>query len=174
MWYCSGLWFVPLGYDIRGAEKNLQLYHQLAGRAGREGKPAKIYFQTYNINSESIKQITNEDPFIFLERETKLRKKNNLPPFERFISIIISSENEKQLNLESFKTKSFLDKKINAEILGPVNAPIYRIRKKFRNRILIRSKKNQNIQKSLNFALKELKLSKGIKLIVDIDPITFN
>ena len=163
-----------LGYDIRGAEKNLQLYHQLAGRAGREGKPAKIYFQTYNINSESIKQITNEDPFIFLERETKLRKKNNLPPFERFISIIISSENEKQLNLESFKTKSFLDKKINAEILGPVNAPIYRIRKKFRNRILIRSKKNQNIQKSLNFALKELKLSKGIKLIVDVDPITFN
>ena len=88
--------------------------------------------------------------------------------------IIISSENEKQLNLESFKTKSFLDKKINAEILGPVNAPIYRIRKKFRNRILIRSKKNQNIQKSLNFALKELKLSKGIKLIVDVDPITFN
>ena len=76
--------------------------------------------------------------------------------------------------MESFKTKSFLDKKINAEILGPVNAPIYRIRKKFRNRILIRSKKNQNIQKSLNFALKELKLSKGIKLIVDVDPITFN
>ena len=76
--------------------------------------------------------------------------------------------------MESFKTKSFLDKKINAEILGPVNAPIYRIRKKFRNRILIRSKKNQNIQNSLNFALKELKLSKGIKLIVDVDPITFN
>ena len=163
-----------LGYDIRGAEKNLQLYHQLAGRAGREGKPAKIYFQTYNINSESIKQITNEDPFIFLERETKLRKKNNLPPFERFISIIISSSDEIKLNLESLKTKNFLEKKINAEILGPVNAPIYRIRKKFRNRILIRAKKNQNIQKSLNFALKELKLSSGIKLTVDVDPITFN
>ena len=32
----------------------------------------------------------------------------------------------------------------------------------------------KNIQKSLNFALKELKLSKGIKLTVDVDPITFN
>ena len=35
------------GYDLRGAEKNLQLYHQLSGRAGRAGKPAKIYFQTW-------------------------------------------------------------------------------------------------------------------------------
>ena len=163
-----------LGYDIRGAEKNLQLYHQLTGRAGREGKPAKIYFQTYNVNSDSIKQITNEDPFIFLERETKLRKKNNLPPFERFISIIISSREEKKLNSEGLRLKNFLHKKINAEILGPVNAPIYKIRKKFRNRILIRAKKNYNIQKSLNLALKELKLSKGIKLTVDVDPITFN
>ena len=31
-----------------------------------------------------------------------------------------------------------------------------------------------DIQKSLNFALKELKLSSGIKLTVDVDPITFN
>ena len=34
------------GHDLRGTEKNLQLYHQLAGRAGRAGKPAIVYFQT--------------------------------------------------------------------------------------------------------------------------------
>ena len=32
------------GHDLRSAEKNLQLYHQLSGRAGRAGKPANIYF----------------------------------------------------------------------------------------------------------------------------------
>ena len=31
------------GHDLRGAEKNLQLYHQLSGRAGRTGKPATVY-----------------------------------------------------------------------------------------------------------------------------------
>ena len=30
------------GHDLRGAEKNLQLYHQLSGRAGRTGKPATV------------------------------------------------------------------------------------------------------------------------------------
>ena len=40
------------GHDLRVAEKNLQLYHQLAGRAGRTGQPSTVYFQTYNTNTK--------------------------------------------------------------------------------------------------------------------------
>ena len=63
------------GHDLRAAEKNLQLYHQLSGRAGRTGKPATVYFQTYNIQSDKISQITNVNPDIFLEKELVLEKK---------------------------------------------------------------------------------------------------
>ena len=42
------------GHDLKAAEKNLQLYHQLSGRAGRTGKPATVYFQTYNIKSNVV------------------------------------------------------------------------------------------------------------------------
>ena len=163
-----------LGHDLRGAEKNLQLYHQLSGRAGRAGEAAKVYFQTYNLKSESIDQITNQDPFIFLEKELLLRKDNNLPPYERFISLILSSENQKKLEEESQKLKKILINKITAKILGPVNAPIYKIKKRFRVRLLIRSKKTGNVQKSLSLILENFKLSKGIKLTVDVDPISFN
>ena len=162
------------GYDLRAAEKNLQLYHQLSGRAGRAGKPAKVYFQTYNLKSELISQITNKDPFIFLENELNLRKKYNLPPFERFVSLILTSKDEKKLEKESYLLKEKLISKINAKILGPINAPIYRVRKNFRNRILIRSKKSYKIQNSLSKILKNYKLASGIKLSVDVDPITFN
>jgi primosomal protein N' (replication factor Y) len=162
------------GHDLRGAEKNLQLYHQLSGRAGRTGKPATVYFQTYNLNSSIINQITNEDPFIFLDRELDLRKKNNLPPFERFISLILTSDNELKLEKEAYRLRDQLINKIEGRILGPVNAPIYRIRKKFRNRLLIRAKKSAKVQSLLAKALKNYKLSPGIKLTVDVDPITFN
>jgi len=162
------------GHDLRAAEKNLQLYHQLSGRAGRAGKPAKVYFQTYNLKSNLIKQITNEDPFIFLENELNLRKKNNLPPFERFISLILTSKNEKKLEKEAHLLREKLISKINAKVLGPINAPIYRVRKNFRNRLLIRSKKSFKIQNSLAKILENYKLPSEIKLTVDVDPITFN
>ena len=162
------------GHDLRSAEKNLQLYHQLSGRAGREGKPANVYFQTFNVKPEVISQITNEDPFKFLEHELELRKKNNLPPYERFISLILSSENEKQLDQEAFKLKKIITKSINEKILGPVNAPIFKINRKFRSRLLIRAKKTSKIQKKIKIILKEFKIPSGMKLSVDVDPISFN
>ncbi|HIC11257.1 MAG TPA: primosomal protein N' [Candidatus Pelagibacter sp.] len=162
------------GHDLRSAEKNLQLYHQLSGRAGRTGKPATIYFQTYNLKSDMIAQITNINPNIFLEKELEIRKINNLPPFERFVSIILSGKNEKKLEKEAYKLRDHLEKYLNARILGPVGAPIYKIKKNFRYRLLIRSKKNVQIQKDLSLSLKNFKFSSGIKLTVDVDPISFN
>ena len=162
------------GHDLRSAEKNLQLYHQLSGRAGRAGKPANIYFQTLNLKTEVIDQITHQDPFKFLDHELELRKQNNLPPFERFVSLILTSEDEKLLYDEALKFKNKLVSKISEKILGPVNAPVFRIKRKFRSRLLIRAKKNSNIQKKLKMILKEIKFSKGMKLTVDVDPVSFN
>ena len=162
------------GHDLRSAEKNLQLYHQLSGRAGRTGKPANVYFQTYNLKPDIIDQITNEDPFKFLDKELELRKKNNLPPYERFIALILSSSDRKILDVEAIKLKKIISNSVNEKILGPVDAPIYRINQKYRNRLLIRSKKSSKIQKKLKFILNEFNLPKGIKLTVDVDPISFN
>ena len=162
------------GHDLRGAEKNLQLYHQLSGRAGRTGKPATVYFQTYENNSKMISEITNENPDIFLERELEIRKKNKLPPYQRFISLILTGENEKKLEKEAFNFKNFIENKINGKILGPVNAPIFRIKKKFRIRLLIRGSKSMKMQNSLAEIIPKYKFFKGIKLSVDVDPINFN
>jgi primosomal protein N' (replication factor Y) len=162
------------GHDLRGAEKNLQLYHQLSGRAGRTGKPATVYFQTYGNNTKMISEITNNNPDIFLERELKIRKKNNLPPFERFISLILTGDNEQKLENEAYNFKNFISNKINAKILGPVCAPIFRIKKKYRIRLLIRGTKSLNLQNSIAEIIPKYKFSTGIKLTVDVDPINFN
>ena len=162
------------GHDLRTAEKNLQLYHQLSGRAGRTGKPAKVYFQTLGINKNIINQITHHDPFIFLDNELKLREKNNLPPFERFISLILTASKENKLEEESQNLKQVLLNSLDDKVLGPVNAPIYRVKGKYRQRLLIRSKKGSKIQNKLAEILNKHKLPSEIKLTVDVDPITFN
>ena len=162
------------GHDLRGAEKNLQLYHQLSGRAGRTGKPATVYFQTYNNNYKMISDLTNSNPDIFLNRELDIRKRNKLPPFQRFISLILTGENETKLEKEAYKFKTFVENKLVGKILGPVSAPIFRLKKKYRVRLLIRGAKTLKLQNSLALAISNYKFQPGIKLSVDVDPINFN
>ena len=162
------------GHDLRGAEKNLQLYHQLSGRAGRTGKPATVYFQTLNNNHKMILDLTNSNPNIFLDRELDIRKKNKLPPFQRFISLILTGENEVKLEKEAYKFKTFIENKLTGKILGPVNAPIFRLKKRYRIRLLIRGEKTLKLQNSLAEAIANYKFQPGIKLSVDVDPINFN
>ena len=162
------------GHDLRGAEKNLQLYHQLSGRAGRAGKPAMVYFQTYNTSAKMISDLTNSNPDIFLNKELEIRRQNNLPPFQRFISLILTGDNENKLEKEAFNLKSFIENKIEGRVLGPVSAPIFRLKKKYRIRLLIRGPKTLKLQNSLAMIIRNYKFPLGIKLSVDVDPINFN
>ena len=162
------------GHDLRMAEKNLQLYHQLSGRAGRTGQPSMVYFQTYNTNQKMISDITNKNPDLFLDKEIEIRKQNNLPPFQRFIALILTGENENKLEKEAKRFKSFMENKINGKILGPVSAPIIRLKKKYRIRLLIRGSKTLKLQNSLAILIPKFKFLSGIKLSVDVDPISFN
>ena len=61
----------------------------------------------------------------------------------------------------------------NIEILGPVESPIFKRKKKFRIRLLIRSKSNYISQIQIGKVLEKLNISKKIKLTVDVDPINF-
>ena len=150
------------------------MYHQLSGRAGRTGKPSTVYFQTYNTNTKMISDLTNSNPDIFLDRELDIRRQNKLPPFQRFISLILTGDNEVKLEKEAYKFKSFIEKKLIAKILGPVSAPIFRLKKMYRIRLLIRGAKTLKLQNSLAATIPNYKFQPGIKLSVDVDPINFN
>ena len=130
--------------------------------------------KTYSKNTKIISEITNSNPDIFLDRELEIRKKNKLPPFERFISLILTGENEQKLEKDAFYFKTFLENKINARVLGPVSAPIFRLKRKFRIRLLIRGSKSLKLQNSISELIAKYKFSNGIKLTVDVDPINFN
>ena len=166
--------FSSHGYDLRSAEKNIQLYYQLSGRAGRAGDISTIYFQTYTPNDEILLNISKNNPHAFLQKELLLRKEKKLPPFYRLISLIISGKNEPLIMKFAINIKSQLPKMDEVNILGPVLAPITKLRAKYRCRILIRYPKNLFIQKYLSQSLNKIKMVSGIKLEVDVDPINFS
>ena len=72
----------------------------------------------------------------------------------------------------NLKTKLPVINDVN--ILGPVLAPITKLKKKYRCRILIRYPKDLFIQKYLSHSLNRIKKVSRIKLEVDVDPINFS
>ena len=117
--------FTGKGYDLRTTEKNIQLYNQLSGRAGRFSEDSIVIYQTLKPNDEVLKNITENKTENFLIEELEIRKKNNLPPYSRLISLIISSDTK----FNSFQGAKEIKKKIerlnDIEVLGPVDSPIF-------------------------------------------------
>ena len=165
--------FSGLGYDLRTTEKNIQLYNQLSGRAGRFSNKSLIIYQTIAPLNETLKDVLENDPEKFLKNELIIRKNKNLPPFSRLVSLIISSNSSQ----DSFRAAQEIKKKLTIinqiEVLGPVDSPIFKIKKKYRTRLLLRSKNTNLIQKNVGKVLENLTISKKIKLTVDVDPINF-
>ena len=83
-------------------------------------------------------------------------------------------ENENKLETEALGFKNFIETKIEGRVLGPVNAPIFRLKRKFRVRLLIRGIKSMKVQNSIAKIIPNYKFGAGIKLSVDVDPINFN
>ena len=166
--------FSGMGFDLRSNEKNIQLYNQLSGRAGRFSKNSLIIYQTFNPEDQTLKNILKNEEDEFLEEEIYLRKEKKLPPFTRLIAFIISSKNEKESFLEAQKIKRVLSSLRNVEIMGPVTSPIFKIKNKYRTRLLLRSNNNNFIQKQIKKILKSINISKKIKLTVDVDPLNFS
>ena len=66
--------FSGKGYDLRTTEKNIQLYNQLGGRAGRFSSKSIIIYQTITPSNETLKDLLQNNPEKFLENELIIRK----------------------------------------------------------------------------------------------------
>ena len=165
--------FSGRGFDLRSTEKNIQLYHQLSGRAGRFSAESLIIYQTLSPHDVTLNELIKNKSEELLKNELLIRKKNKLPPFIRLIAIIISSK-ERSLSLNGAREiKMKLNQIKDIEILGPIDSPLLKIKNNFRSRLLIRFSNQKLMQSRISNLLNNLKISSKIKLTVDVDPVNF-
>ena len=165
--------FSGRGYDLRTTEKNIQLYNQLSGRAGRFSSESMIIYQTLSPENIILNELIKNNPDEILKKELILRKKNSLPPFFRLIAIIISANDQSVSIKGAREIKTHLNKIEGLEIMGPVRLSFIKDKKKFRSRLLIRFGVKSLKQKMVFDLLNSLKISSKIKLTVDVDPVNF-
>ena len=162
--------------DYRASERTFQLITQASGRAGRGEKPGRVILQAYNIDDYAIQTALNQDYEAFYQKEIIMRKAMNFPPFCHIGVIIVSSENQDDARdslaalrrqiLNEYNKEEILE---CSEVLPP---PIFIIRKRYRWRIIIKTKSVNLLVQLMNHALDIFpRIKKGsTDISVDIDP----
>ncbi len=161
------------GGDLRAGERTFQLLQQVMGRAGRESKKGLALLQSYNPENLIINALSQNDRTAFLTEEMTTRKLLHMPPYGRLASIIVSGRNQ----LATWEFIQMLAKKAplqkGIELLGPVVAPISKLRGKFRYRLLVKAPKEARLQNYLHFWLDSIKIPASVDMRIDIDPYSF-
>ncbi len=173
---CVGIIDADLGLtggDLRASERTFQLLHQVAGRAGRESEKGHVYLQTYTPESRVMQALANGGRDEFLEVEASAREIARMPPFTRLAGIIVSGRDEGQVVDVSRKLGQTSPHGTGIQTLGPADAPMYRLRGKFRRRLLVRADKTIDIQKAVDHWLGALKIPTAVRVQVDMDPQSF-
>lgn len=129
--------------DFRANERTFQTLTQVAGRAGRGEDAGRVVIQTFNPENYAIQYSKTQNYDLFYNTEIGIRKQLKYPPFCDIIVIAITGKNEKNLNVISKKIHEYLrDRVINEKfgvlLYSPVQCPIYKIKDKYRMRILIK------------------------------------
>jgi primosomal protein N' (replication factor Y) len=163
--------------DFRAAERTFQLITQVAGRGGRGNTPGEVIIQTFNPDHYALKHAQNHDYKAFYEEEIDFRKALQYPPFGRIINLRLSSIKkdalieEARLLEKSAKKLSALQGNI-AEIIGPAESPLAKIRGRFRWQMLIKGKDINALHQIARELINKHRNS-HVKITADVDPENF-
>jgi primosomal protein N'' len=157
--------------DFRAGEKTFQLVTQAAGRSGRGDKKGKVIIQTYNSDSNLIESIKNSDFKRYYEEDMALRELVKLPPFVKYIKIIVSSKNEEKSKRKILDIYALVYDKFNY-VSHPDKANIYKLNDDYRNVIYIKTNNKEMMKnRSLLKSIKDQSNS-SIRVLIDVDPLS--
>jgi primosomal protein N' (replication factor Y) len=161
------------GGDLRAGERTFQLIQQVMGRAGRASKKGLAILQSYNPDNLIIQALQKNDRSTFLNEEMISRKILKMPPFGKLASLIISGKNQSLTYQTVQKIVRHAPQQDGVDVLGPVVAPISKLRGKYRYRLLVKANKQTNIQNYLHLWMDGAVIPPSVDVRIDIDPYSF-
>jgi primosomal protein N' (replication factor Y) len=168
--------------DFRAGERTFQLLAQVAGRAGRGRRPGRVILQTYNPDHFCILTASHQDYRAFYEHEIGFRRDLHYPPYSRLIQIIVAGKHSGETAQCARKLGEICralqgeNKTYQKEIqlLGPVAAPLARLKKQYRWQLLLKGLKAgplHGLSRALKARAERDMGNSNVSVIVDVDPV---
>lgn len=173
---------LSLGFpDFRAGERTFQILSQVGGRAGRGEQIGKVIVQTFNPAHYAIVTAKDHDYPSFFQRERELREQLGYPPFSYLACLRLQGNNSETTAdmaqrlgrgitgvLERWPKKGR-----EIQVLGPAEAPLAKLKGKYRWQILIKCKGAELLHyflREIDALTRKMLRGSGVSLIVDVDP----
>lgn len=162
--------------DFRAAERTFQLLSQVAGRTGRGPQGGRVLVQTFTPEHPAIVLAGSHDYLSFVAAEIEQRKAHQYPPFQRLIRVLIRSKDRTaagdfaELAAAAFQTRLKQHPEIPIRVLGPAEAPWFRLKDYFRYHLQLQSASPGELHRLIRAVLPPLRPPSGVEIALDVDP----
>ena len=159
--------------DFRSEERTFALITQLAGRSGRGEAGGRVLVQALATGAPSIRRAARHDSAGFLAEELERRRALRYPPFSHLVEIAVGGEDEGRVERAAETVGDLVADRLPAddELLGP--APLFRLRRKHRRRLLIKTERRQEVVVAVRMAVATAVRDRTLRelaISVDVDP----
>jgi primosomal protein N' (replication factor Y) len=161
---------LPLHFpDYRSAENTFALVTQVAGRAGRDGRPSRVVVQTSNPEHYALRCAVANDYEGFYEVEMPSRKAFVFPPFAELAVFTRTDRDDARAAAsaheaaESIATGLLKDGIEGIRVMGPSPAFIHKLRGEYRWQVTL---KGDGLERARHLA------PRGKDWSYDVDPVT--
>lgn len=163
--------------DLRAAERGFQLLSQAAGRAGRGKYPGKVIIQTFLPDHYAIQRAKGHDFWGFYQDEMAVRTALRYPPLTRMVNIRISSRDpqgaKEAIQRLAKRGREFIKAHTGeVELLGPSPAPLAQIKGRYRWHLFLKGERVAPLQRLYRSLMQEGRRLKGVRVEVDVDPLS--
>ncbi len=166
--------------DFRSYEKAFSLITQVVGRSGRDVLPGVALIQSYTPENEVIKLASRQDYKEFYKSEISIRKALLYPPFCDIC--VVGFVGKKEYNVKKYSERFFeilcsMAKNergnLPLRVFNPLPGKIRKIGDKYRYKIIIKCKENEEFRSLLKEVFKNIEKSikiSNVNIFIDINP----
>jgi len=157
--------------DFRSPERSFSLLTQVVGRAGRGRIKGHVVIQSHNPHHYCIDHVKRADFENFAQIELQNRHELSYAPFSKMARVYFSSTSEYILKKYMDKNSAlFWEISQRTTLLGPIQAPIYKLKSRFRYHIIFKAKSAKKLNYLLRFMKLNLFSSSRVRVTIDVDP----
>ena len=139
--------FLP---DFRSSERTFRLLVQASGRAGRGKQAGEVIVQTLVPDHPTFRSLIKPDVEEFLQNELHTRELFNYPPYANMGLVTLAAEKNESAEKAAIECRSlFQQDQDQLLISGPTQALVARLKRRYRWRILLRTRREEDADGSL-------------------------